>query len=81
MVELRSELEQSTGFDLSALHPTDDLAVVFDYFDFADLVYGMEVSFGVLKEQEFSAEGVDSTFDALARHIHGKRMALCHSHT
>lgn len=68
----RSELQEILGYNLDAIHPADNIAVIFDGLDFTDVFYRMERRFKVLIPLEAFPKQVDGTFDTMVRFIHSE---------
>ena len=52
VAEARSELQCLLGYDISALHPSDNIVINFDGLDFSDVLYRMEHRFNVTIPRE-----------------------------
>lgn len=72
VTQMRSEFQRITGYDLSALHPTDNLALAFNDLDLADVLFCMERRFSVSISLDVCSDEIDGTFDSMLRFIHSQ---------
>ncbi len=74
-VRLRMLCQKIIGEDLSALHPEDNLALIYDGLDFADVLYRVEREFDLkipltaCKWATTEAGEIDGTFDSVVRYV------------
>ncbi|HEY2253879.1 MAG TPA: hypothetical protein VGH74_22545 [Planctomycetaceae bacterium] len=75
-IRLRTLLQKNImGDDLSALHPNDNLALIYDGLDFADVLYRVGKEFELtipltVCKSKLHADGeIDGTFDSVVRYL------------
>lgn len=77
---LRKLLESIIGDDLAALQPEDNIAMIYDGLDFADVLYRVEREFHLRipltvfrppsdTPGAFQTDPIDGTFDSLVRYL------------
>jgi hypothetical protein len=90
-IRLRRLYQDIIGCDLSAMQPHDNLALIFDALDFADVLYRVEREFEVkipltvcseppqYKHWPFIGSQIDGTFDSVVRYLaHRRQIDLSH---
>jgi hypothetical protein len=73
-VRLRRLYQEIFGYDFSALNPNDNIALIFDFVDFADVLYRIEREFGLkIPLSACKSDGgrgkIDGTFDSVVRYL------------
>jgi len=74
-VRLRTLYEKIIGEDLSALHPEDNQALIYEGLDFADVLHRVEREFNVTIPSSARKSGtpetgeIDGTFDSVVRYL------------
>ncbi len=75
VVGARAELQRILGYNIQALHPLDNIAVIFDDLDFSDVMYRMQRRFQIPLRFKDYAGKIDGTFDNMVRYIHQVRVS------